>query len=120
MAELAMRQVDLVAAAGVSDTTVRSLQRARADEGYRDSTLQRIAAALEWRTDAFDRIARGLQPVPAATPPPDDTVDEAEMWRRMRDLQNQISVLMDAQASLRHIMDGILHEIKTLKREMVE
>jgi hypothetical protein len=62
MTELAMLQVDLVRAAGVSEATVRPVMKGK-QGNYRPANLGKIARALGWTADSIARILDGEDPI---------------------------------------------------------
>lgn len=62
MDELALLQVDLVRASGVSEATVRPVMRGKPGN-YRTAGLGKIARALGWTSDSIKRILDGDEPI---------------------------------------------------------
>lgn len=58
MKEFGWDQADLVRRAGVSDPTVRHLQRGTKSQ-YRRSSLRKVSVALLWPPDGIERLAEG-------------------------------------------------------------
>lgn len=92
--ELGWEQVDLVRASGISDTTVRRLQRG--DGGrFQRSTLTRVALALGWPADAVWRILAGEpapEPRPVVVEADEPTVDD-ETLATLADVRAQLERL---------------------------
>lgn len=95
MAELGLDQIDLARQAGVSDATIRKLQKASSTR-YHRSTLNKVARALGWPADAFwTLIATGEKPEPLETPThrsnDGELLDDlAELRLRLSDLEAKL------------------------------
>lgn len=60
---------DIAAAAGMSVETLRKYRRDEFPKRGLRRKLRKLARALEWQEDAFERIAHGLEPLALAEPP---------------------------------------------------
>ncbi len=90
---LMLSQSELAAQAGISESTVRSIENERR-EGYRLGTLRELSKALGWTPLSIDLILDGGDPVEA------DTDDDGEAG----DLRTEISHLRDEVAQLRALV----------------
>lgn len=97
--ELGLTQLQLAARAGVSEVTVRILETGRR-ENYRAANLRAIAGAVDWPSDAFERLAAGL---PAVDPDADETSGgrDGTISERVARLEAEIVRLRDELAAAR-------------------
>jgi transcriptional regulator with XRE-family HTH domain len=85
--ELGLTQVELARASGVSEPTIRVLERPRGPRRYRHGTLRDLARALRWPDDAVARIRAGRPPAEDLVEPSRGSVEdrlaalEAELMR---------------------------------------
>lgn len=90
LAELGWSQMDLVRQSGVSDATVRRLQRGGGDGGFRSSSLAEVSKALGWQPEALARVSRGEE-----APKTVDYLDRAALVRQIRKLRADVDDLED-------------------------
>lgn len=86
--DLGMRQKELADATGYDPSTIRNVEH-HARSSYDPLTLPRISRALDWPSDALERIGRGEPYEGIRLDPPaarsGDTIDMAEELRRLRE-----------------------------------
>lgn len=87
--ELGWTQKELERRSGVSDTTLRNLQHARADN-YRPAVLAAVSRALGWPPEAIDRISRG-----EPTPDPVERLSEREINDRVDSAMKELAALKE-------------------------
>lgn len=87
LAELAWTQKELERRSGVSDTTLRNLQHARADN-YRPAVLAAVSRALGWPPDALERISHGATP-----PEPVSRFTERMVAERLASIRRDLAAL---------------------------
>ena len=85
--EVGWTQKELERRSGVSDTTLRNLQHARADN-YRPAVLAAVSRALGWPPEAIDRISRG-----EPTPEPISRFSERMVAERLSSIRKELAAL---------------------------
>lgn len=90
--ELMLSQAELAAKAGISESTVRSIENERRD-GYRFSTLRDLSTALGWTPLSVDRVLAGGDPEPVDEPKSEDA-----------DLRSEVQALREELAALRTVI----------------
>lgn len=88
--DLGMTQVELATASGVSEPTIRVLERPRGARKFRRRTLRDLARALRWPDDAVERVLAGR-------PPDEDLVepDRRSLEERLQALEAELRALRD-------------------------
>ena len=94
--------------AKISGLTRQGVARVRNGEmrRYQDSTINGIAAALQWDLNWYEAFKRGDMPTPAS----DDDTDGPEAVSRLDVLERETAALRQAvrelQADVRHLLGG--------------
>lgn len=80
---------------GVSAATWRKVENA-IEPPYREATLHRIAASLDWTSDSPERILAGDEPVEIPAPSEDPNIDLAplvfDLQRRLAEVERQLGI----------------------------
>jgi hypothetical protein len=92
---------------GVSSATWRKVEGA-IDPPYRPATLAKIARALDWQADAFDRLLAGKEP--AITEAPETYTFTAEQVEALFNRVHGVVKRLDA-------LEAIVHELIQLDAE---
>jgi transcriptional regulator with XRE-family HTH domain len=86
-------QATLARRAGLSDAFVRSMMKGEPRGEPRDLNLRKLAVALGWRADAFDRLRAGGQPVEVSL----RNGDEVDALRAdILDTRRQLAALLES------------------------
>ena len=90
MDQLGLSQTDLVRRSGVSDATIRKLQRGDATGEFRRPVLAAVSRALEMHPGALSAIARGDEP-----PRVRDFLDRRLLMEKLRAVREALNDLED-------------------------
>jgi len=92
MADLGLSQVEVARAAGVSDVTVRRLQRGEPGN-YRPAILAKVSLALRGRADSIERVLAGDSPSLADAPTTTGGIDDQAVLARLAALEARLSAV---------------------------
>lgn len=113
MRRLAMGQADLVRASGLSDATIRALQQGKPGN-YREQTLARVDAALQWEPGTLARVRDGT--------PLQEVIAELEPSRATESRSSYVTAALHREVEeltlqQQEILLGVAKELRAARRK---